>query len=84
MQMLLKRGCSGSILTNISKDEFLNIPLPEISTNTQNQIKEKINNAYKLREQSKQLLEYAKQSVEIAIEKNENEAINCLKDKMSE
>lgn len=77
MQMLLKRGCSGTILTNISKDEFLNIPLPKISENAQKQIKTKISKVYSLRLISKQLLSQAKQAVELAIDQDEPSAINC-------
>lgn len=76
---MLKRGCSGTILTNISKDEFLNIPLPKISENAQKQIKTKISKVYSLRLISKQLLSQAKQAVELAIDQDEPSAINFLK-----
>ena len=78
IQMQLKRGCSGTILTAINKDEFENIILPKINNNVQIQIKENIQEMYKLKCQSKQLLEIAKSGVEIAIEQDENIATNWI------
>ncbi len=83
IQSLLKRGCSGTILTNISKDEFLNIPLPSIEKSVQEKIKSGVNKSFKLREQSKLLLEYAKQTVEMAIEQDEKTAITWLNGKIA-
>lgn len=71
MQAVLKKGCSGTILTAIVKDEFLNIPLPLIDDKIQKTITEKINKSFKLRTESKNLLEQAKKAVEDAIEKGE-------------
>ena len=35
MQMLMKQSCFGTILTAISKNEFLNLPLPLIDEEIQ-------------------------------------------------
>lgn len=78
IQMQLKRGCSGTILTAINKDEFENIILPKINNNVQIQIKENIQEMYKLKCQSKQLLEIAKRGVEIAIEQDEDIATDWI------
>lgn len=78
IQMQLKRGCSGTILTAINKDEFENIILPKINNNVQIQIKENIQEMYKFKCQSKQLLEIAKRGVEIAIEQDEDIATNWI------
>lgn len=78
IQMQLKRGCSGTILTAINKDEFENIILPKINNNIQIQIKENIQEMYKLKCQSKQLLEIAKRGVEIAIEQDEDIATRWI------
>lgn len=82
IQMLLKRGCSGTILTNITKEEFLDIPLPDVSVEIQKVIKEKVAIAYELRDKCKELLESAKSAVEKAIERDETSATSWLKDKM--
>lgn len=78
IQMQLKRGCSGTILTAINKDEFENITLPKINNNVQIQIKDNIQEMYKLKQQSKQLLEIAKRGVEIAIEQDEDIATSWI------
>jgi hypothetical protein len=70
----LKKGCNGTILTAINKDEFSKILLPKIDKEIQKDIKAKIAESYKLKYQSKQLLEIAKQGVEKAIEENEESA----------
>ena len=74
-QLQLKKGCSGSILTAIGKDEFERIILPNINPKVQEEIKKKITEMYNAKVSSKYLLDIAKQAIEIAIEKNEDEAI---------
>ncbi|DAA95315.1 TPA: hypothetical protein CPT80_08165 [Candidatus Gastranaerophilales bacterium HUM_9] len=66
------------MLTAINKDEFENIILPKINNNVQIQIKENIQEMYKLRCQSKQFLEIAKRGVEIAIEQDEDIATRWI------
>ena len=79
MQQILKQNCSGTILTNMNKDDFLNIIIPLIDEDIQSEIKEKIKESFKLKESSKQLLEVAKRAVEIAIEDGEDLAMNLIK-----
>lgn len=78
MQMLLKKRCSGTILTAISKEEFLKMPIPHIDREIQNEIAEKVRQSFKLRKESKRLLECAVRTVEMAIESDENTAIKWL------
>jgi len=78
MKQLLKHVCSGTILTAINKDEFLKINLPIIDKNIQVQITEKIIASFKLKAESKQLLDLAKQAVETAIEQDEAAAIKLI------
>lgn len=77
-QQQLKKGCNGTILTAINKDEFSKIVLPKVKDEIQKEIKNKISESYKLKYQSKQLLEIAKRSVEIAIEESEEIAITWI------
>ncbi|SHE74373.1 restriction endonuclease subunit S [Schwartzia succinivorans] len=83
IQMLLKRGCSGTILTNITKDEFMKIPLPKITNETQDELKKIVRNAYDLRKKSRDLLNYSKRAVEMAIEENEVTATKWLEKRIS-
>ncbi len=73
-QLQLKRGCKGTILTATSKDELSKIVLPKIDSKIQEEIKKKITEMYETKKLSKFLLEIAKRGVEMAIEKNEQEA----------
>jgi restriction endonuclease S subunit len=78
MQNLLKQGCSGTILTAINKNEFQNIPVPLIDKDTQFQISELIQESFRLKKESEQLLDLAKRAVEIAIEEGEERAMEVI------
>lgn len=77
-QLQLKKGCSGTILTAINKDEFGKVILPILAAEKQIQIQQKIIESFNLLQQSKHLLECAKRAVEIAIEQDEQTAIDYL------
>lgn len=82
IQALMKQRCSGTILTAISKDELLGMPFPKIDQEVQDTIATKVQESFYLRRKSKELLEYAKQAVEIAIEYGEDASLVWLKDKV--
>lgn len=73
-QLQLKKGCSGTILTAISKDELSHVVIPKIGLEAQMRIKEKIDEMYRTREISTTLLDIAKRGVELAIEQDEESA----------
>lgn len=81
IQELLKQRCSGTILTAITKDELLDVPLPEIEAQAQLEIAKKVRESFALRNQSERLINLAKSVVEYAIEKDEIRAIKWLKEK---
>ncbi len=83
-QLQLKKGCSGSILTAINRDEFKQIVLPKVIQEKQNEIQQKVIESFSLRKQSKHLLECAKRAVEIAIEQDEQTAIKWLENETKE
>ena len=78
-QLQLKKGCSGTILSAIKRNELNKLILPAIALDRQTQIKQRIIESFKLRKQSKHLLECTKRAVEIAIEQDERAAIDWLK-----
>ena len=78
-QLQLKKGCSGTILAAISKNEFSDIILPVISEEKQIEIQQNVIKSFNLRKQSKYLLECAKRAVEIAIERDEETAMDWLR-----
>jgi len=77
-QLQLKKGCSGTILTAINKDEFSKIAVPKIKAGKQTEIEQTVIESFNLRNRAKDLLEHAKHAVEIAIEQDEQAAINWL------
>ena len=77
-QIQLKRGCKGTILTAISKDELKNLIIPLLPQSIQSQIAANIQQSFNNREKSKQLLEVAKRAVEIAIEESEEAGLKYI------
>ncbi len=69
IQMLLKRACSGTILSGINYDNFFDVLLPIPDRTTQDEISSKIQKSFALKAESKRLLEEAKMMVEKEIEK---------------
>ena len=78
MQAMMKKRCSGTILTAMTKDEFLSMPIPKVDVNIQLEIATKIQESFALRKKSFELLELAKTAVEVAIEQGENKAMDML------
>lgn len=81
-QLQLKKGCKGTILTAIGKEELGKITLPKIDAKLQAVIKEKITEMYATKKLSKSLLEIAKHGVEMAIKKDEQEAEKWMQDQL--
>lgn len=68
MQQLMKKGCSGTILTAISKPELEKLPIPLIRQEVQDEIAQHVQRSFTLRKEAMQMLEKAKLTVEQAIE----------------
>lgn len=82
-QELIYRYVVGSTgIINIYDDDMAKIPIPILNEEIQKGIAAKVQESFTLRHQSKQLLEYAKQAVELAIEQGEPSALAWLKDKV--
>ncbi len=77
-ELLLKFnvGTSYPVIKDI---DVLNLPIPKISKEIQENITSKIQHSSKLKKQSEHLLEVAKRAVEIAIEENEAVALAFIK-----
>lgn len=78
VQWQLKRACSGTILTAIAKQELNKIQMPIIHSVAQAEIKKLIKQMYFEQSRSKELLDVAKRAVEIAIEEDEEAAIEYI------
>jgi hypothetical protein len=79
----MKQNCSGTILTGMNKDEFQNILVPLIDKKAQIKIAKLIQESFALKKQSEDLLEVAKKAVEIAIEENEEIAIQFIEEQLN-
>jgi len=71
-------GSTGII--NIYDKDIASIPIPVLPMEIQRDIAEKVQQSFGLRHQSEQLLETAKQAVEMAIELGETTAVEWLKE----
>ncbi len=65
----------------VKKESILNMKIPNIDKTIQIHIADKIQQYFLMRKKSLKLLDYAKEAVEIAIEKDEKHAINFIKNK---
>ena len=69
---------TGTSYPVIVDDDILNVPIPILPEEKQIQIQQKVVESFNLRKQSRHLLECAKRAVEIAIEQDEQTAIDYL------
>ena len=80
MQNLMRQQCTGTILTAVSRENFLNLPLPVVARDIQEKIDAQIAESFRLRSESEKLLSMAKRAVELAIEQGEDVAITFLEE----
>jgi len=78
LQSQLKKKCSGTILTAVPKESLRDIIIPLLPLSTQQKIASFVQQSHEARSKAKELLEVAKKAVEIAIEKNEKEALDYI------
>ena len=78
IQEQMKRDVGGSIIQHWRPEQIKQVMIPVISEAKQQEIQQKIQESIKLRKQSSQLLENAKIAVEMAIEQDEETAMNWL------
>lgn len=78
VQLQAERDCGGSIIQHWRMEEIENVVIPILPYNIQTQISTLIQQSFQQRQQSKHLLEVAKQAVEIAIEQNETVALDFI------
>ena len=80
IRQLMKRGCSGTILSAISPGELSHVPLPLVDAETQQDLAAKVQSSFEFRVKSKRLLDLAKRVVEVAIEQGEEKAMRLTFD----
>jgi len=80
----VNRDVGGSVILHWRPDQVKETVIPILSEAKQTQIQQKVTESFNLRKQSKHLLECAKKAVEMAIEQDEQKAINWLEDETKE
>lgn len=81
VQLQAERDSSGAIIQHWKPSEIEKVIIPVLDMDIQKQIAAKVQESFALRHQSEQLLEYAKRAVEIAIEQDEENAMEWLKER---
>jgi type I restriction enzyme M protein len=77
---LLRREQTGNVQPYVNISNFSNLIVPLIDKKIQTQIEDKIKESFRLKEESKELLELAKRGVEMAIEEGEEVALEFIGD----
>ena len=83
VQLQAERDANGAIIQHWKPSEIDKVVIPILDMSIQNEISRKVQHSFSLRLRSKELLEYAKQAVEMAIEQGEDAAVTWLKDKVN-
>lgn len=81
--MQSERDAGGSIILHWRVGDIENVVVPIIDYPNQQKIAELVEESFRLKKQSVQLLETAKRAVEIAIEQDEDEAIKYINKQVS-
>ena len=80
VQMQAERDAGGSIIQHWKPSEISDVVIPILPMEEQTEISNKVQESFKLRHESKRLLDVAKQAVEIAISENEEMALKYIKE----
>ena len=78
VQMQSERDAGGSVLQHWKPSEICQVEIPIIDINTQVEIGSLIQESFKLKKQSEELLELAKRAVEVAIEDGEEAGLRLI------
>lgn len=80
VQMQAERDAGGSIIQHWKPSEISNVLIPILPMEKQQEISQKVQESFRLRDESKRLLNVAKTAVEIAIGESEEAALEYLKE----
>ena len=81
VQMQAERDAGGSIILHWRLSEIQDVIIPIIDYIKQEEIAELVEKSFKLKVESERLLQLAKQTIEIAIEENEDKALEFINKK---
>jgi restriction endonuclease S subunit len=77
-RMQIERDCGGSVILHWKPEQVKRLKIPILPFPTQQKIASLVQQSHEARKKAKELLEVAKKAVEIAIEKNEKEALDYI------
>lgn len=77
-KMQTERDGGGSVIIHWKPEQIKRLKIPVLPLSTQQKIASLVQQSHEARKRAKELLEVAKKAVEIAIEKNDIEALNYL------
>ena len=83
VQMQAERDAGGSIILHWRFNEIENVLIPIVNMIVQREISDLLEESFALKEQSEQLLNTAKRAVELAIEQDEQAAIDWINKQIS-
>ena len=78
VQLQAERDCNGAIIQHWKPSDIEKVLIPVLDMSIQKEIADKVQASFKLREESKRLLELAVRTVEMAIETDEDSALLWL------
>ena len=78
VQLQAERDCNGAIIQHWKPSDIEKVLIPILDMSIQQEIVEKVQESFRLRRESKRLLDVAVKSVEMAIEKDEKTALEWL------
>ncbi len=81
VRMQLERIGTGAVQTNISSGDIFKLQIPLLDKTFQQQISNMIQECFTFKDESKRLLELAKRGVELAIEQDEQAALELIGEK---
>ena len=84
VQLQAERDAGGSIINHWKPSEIANVQVPIIAEEKQSEISSLIRSSYNHRRESKKYLEVAIRAVEMAIETNENTALQYIESELAE
>jgi len=81
-KLQINKTLSGAIIKHFKPTEVMNLLIPLLNQQTQSKISQKIQQSFKARRKSKEILEIAKRGVEIYIENDEQKGINYITEQL--
>ncbi len=84
VQLQAERDSNGAIIKHWKPSEIENVDIPLLDMRKQEELAQKIRESFTARRKSKELVEYSRKALEMAIESDEKKAVEWLREKGDE